>query len=93
MFHDFTIKKNIHVLFPIAMFGDTEGYIRVYPIKCRDILVMVDMVVSINGGTPVIILILIGCSILNHPFGDSSICGNTHVSDIIPKLHSHYNPK
>jgi len=55
MFHDFTIKKNIHVLFPIAMFGDTEGYIRVYPIKCRDILVMVDMVVSINGGTPVII--------------------------------------
>ena len=52
MFHDFTIKKNIHVWFPIAMFDDTEGYIRVYPIKCRDILVMVDMVVSINGGTP-----------------------------------------
>ena len=52
MLHDFTIKKNIHVLFPIAMFDDTEGYIRVYPIKCRDILVMVDMVVSINGGTP-----------------------------------------
>ena len=36
------------------------------------------MVASINGGNPKS-SILIGCSIPNHPFGDTSVYGNTHV--------------
>ena len=44
-----------------------------------------DMGVSKNGGTPKS-SILIGVSILNHPFGGTPIFGNTHINKYVEIL-------
>ena len=46
-------------------------------------MIPVDMGVSKNGGTPKS-SILIGFSIINHPFGGTPIFGNTHIRNLAP---------
>ena len=43
----------------------------------------INMGVSLNGGTPKS-SILIGFSILNHPFWGTPIFGNTHITHLLP---------
>ena len=45
-----------------------------------------DMDVSENNGTPKS-SILIGFSIINHPFWGTPIFGNTHIGEFLCKLH------
>ena len=50
------------------------------------------MGVSKNSGTPKS-SILIGCSIINHPFWGTPSFGNTHIPKIPPKKTNMLNPK
>ena len=45
---------------------------------CYEILISTYMGVSLNGGTPKS-SILVGFSIVNHPFWGTTIFGNTHI--------------
>ena len=48
--------------------------------KSVNIFPILDMGVSKNSGTPKS-SILLGFSIINHPFWDTTIFGNTHIDD------------
>ena len=51
-----------------------------------DCIMLYHMDVSVNGGTPKS-SILIGFSIINHPFWGTPIFGNTHIPLIFRDLH------
>ena len=52
---------------------------------CYEILISTYMGVSLNGGTPKS-SILVGFSIINHPFWGTTIFGNTHIGPGEPPL-------
>ena len=61
-------------------------YIHIYYGVC-----MYHMGVSENNGTPKS-SILIGCSIINHPFWGTPIFGNTHIFVVISLFLIHFHP-